>query len=143
MRTSKIYGEIWSDLARSGKLIPTNDIWIASLSIQYDIPLVTNDKHFANIDRLKCERWWSREILRDCFLFSLTTTYNKGSGLDESQSDASKTLVGSLGIEPRSSVPETDILSIELWTQRGIKQYVLDFLSQVLVGTEEVRCRFL
>ena len=26
-------------------------------------------------------------------------------------------MVGPLGIEPRSSVPETDILSIELWTR--------------------------
>jgi len=35
-----------------GKPIPENDIWIATMARQYDLPLFTTDNHFAEIDHL-------------------------------------------------------------------------------------------
>ena len=55
--TSLEYGKIWADLAGKGKPIPTNDIWIAALSIQHGLKLITNDKHFAHIEGLDHESW--------------------------------------------------------------------------------------
>ena len=50
--TGKIYGDIKSTLKHKRQPIPDNDIWIAALSIQYDLPLLTRDKHFNYIDEL-------------------------------------------------------------------------------------------
>lgn len=54
--TAKIYGEIKAKLKKAGKPIPDNDIWIASLSIQHNSILVTNDTHFKNINLLKTKQ---------------------------------------------------------------------------------------
>ena len=53
--TTKVYAEVYAQLRRQGTPIPTNDIWIASLAIQYSLPLYTRDKHFSNIPNLLCE----------------------------------------------------------------------------------------
>lgn len=53
--TTKFYGRVWADLANSGKMIPQNDIWIAALCIQHQLPLVTQDAHFGNVDGLQVE----------------------------------------------------------------------------------------
>jgi tRNA(fMet)-specific endonuclease VapC len=51
--TSLIYGKIRADLRKKGTPIPENDIWIAAIAIQHNCTLITNDKHFANINLLK------------------------------------------------------------------------------------------
>jgi tRNA(fMet)-specific endonuclease VapC len=51
--TLELYAKIWTDLARRGKPIPTNDIWIAALCVQHDLPLATNDSDFDNISLLQ------------------------------------------------------------------------------------------
>jgi tRNA(fMet)-specific endonuclease VapC len=51
------YGQLKAELAESGRLIPDNDIWIAALAQQYDLPLATRDAHFAAIARLETVRW--------------------------------------------------------------------------------------
>ena len=51
--TSDTYGNIKASLAKKGKPIPENDIWIAAIAIQYNLPLFTFDKHFSEIDGLK------------------------------------------------------------------------------------------
>ena len=51
--TSKYYGKIKSQLRKSGKPIPDKDIWIASLSMQHNYTLITNDAHFTNVSLLK------------------------------------------------------------------------------------------
>ncbi|HEY1646208.1 MAG TPA: type II toxin-antitoxin system VapC family toxin [Candidatus Saccharimonadales bacterium] len=51
--TSEIYGKLYSELRESGKMIPTNDLWIAALVIEYEGVLGSFDKHFKSIDRLK------------------------------------------------------------------------------------------
>jgi len=50
--TTKIYGKIKNELKKKGKPIPENDIWIAATSIQYDLTLMTKDKHFREIKGL-------------------------------------------------------------------------------------------
>jgi tRNA(fMet)-specific endonuclease VapC len=55
--TSKHYGKIAAQLARKGTPIPQNDIWMAALSIQCNLPLATTDRHFQHIDGLNFLLW--------------------------------------------------------------------------------------
>ena len=50
--TMEHYASIYQILRRSGKPIPTNDLWIAALSLQYGLTLFTLDAHFSFIDSL-------------------------------------------------------------------------------------------
>ncbi len=45
-RTAEHYGAIKSNLKEKGTPIPENDIWIAALSFQHKIDLVSRDAHF-------------------------------------------------------------------------------------------------
>jgi tRNA(fMet)-specific endonuclease VapC len=56
-KTSEQYGEVKAELAAIGKLIPDNDIWIAALARQYDLPLVSRDAHFGAVSGLRVLRW--------------------------------------------------------------------------------------
>ena len=51
------YGRIKDGLRRKGKPIPENDVWIAALSVQHDLTLVTRDDHFAEVSGLAREMW--------------------------------------------------------------------------------------
>ena len=51
--TAAYYGAIIANLYKLGKPIPTNDVWIAAIAIQYNLTLLTSDKHFLEIDNLK------------------------------------------------------------------------------------------
>jgi len=51
--TSDIYGKIYYELQKNGLLIPINDVWIAACAIETDSVLVTYDKHFLSIPKLK------------------------------------------------------------------------------------------
>lgn len=51
--TAQYFGETVVSLYKKGKPIPTNDVWIAASAQQYNLPLLTNDKHFNEIDGLK------------------------------------------------------------------------------------------
>jgi tRNA(fMet)-specific endonuclease VapC len=51
------YGEIVALLYKKGKPIPTNDVWIAAIAKQYELTLVTRDKHFNEIDDLRIKKW--------------------------------------------------------------------------------------
>ena len=55
--TSERYGLVKSELAAAGRLIPDNDIWIAALARQFDLPLATRDAHFAVVPGLKTLIW--------------------------------------------------------------------------------------
>ena len=50
--TAEYYAHIITNLRSKGKPIPTNDIWIASVALQYGLALYTLDKHFENIGGL-------------------------------------------------------------------------------------------
>jgi len=51
--TAVIYGELIADLYKLGKPIPTNDVWIAATAIQYNLTLLSSDKHFEKINHLQ------------------------------------------------------------------------------------------
>jgi len=51
--TSELYAQIWSDLSKRGRPIPTNDVWIAAVCLQYQLTLVTNDTHFDHVSLLQ------------------------------------------------------------------------------------------
>jgi tRNA(fMet)-specific endonuclease VapC len=55
--TSETYGQVKAELAETGRLIPDNDIWIAAMARQFDLPLVTRDAHFAAVPRLTTLAW--------------------------------------------------------------------------------------
>ncbi|NGM63135.1 type II toxin-antitoxin system VapC family toxin [Sphingobacterium sp. SGG-5] len=56
-RTSEIFGEVSAQLYKKGKPIPSNDVWISATALQYDFTLVTRDKHFSEVEKLKVEMW--------------------------------------------------------------------------------------
>lgn len=49
-----VYAQVVRRLRSEGRLIGTNDLWIAATSIRYDLPLVTADReHFSRIPGLR------------------------------------------------------------------------------------------
>jgi tRNA(fMet)-specific endonuclease VapC len=56
-RTAEVYSKIKARLKEKGTPIPENDIWIAALAKEHDLPVVTRDKHFSNIPDLETLSW--------------------------------------------------------------------------------------
>jgi len=56
-RTAELYGQIKAKLAQAGTPIPDNDIWIAALAREYDLPLVTRDQHFSLVSGMQTLDW--------------------------------------------------------------------------------------
>ena len=50
--TAEHYSNIFLQLKKSGKPIPTNDIWIAASAMENGMPLATFNKIFTNIQGL-------------------------------------------------------------------------------------------
>ena len=50
--TATVYGKIKDQLRLAGKPIPENDIWIASISVEHHLTLITRDNHFELVDGL-------------------------------------------------------------------------------------------
>lgn len=57
LSTAQRYGEIKNSLRAKGRPIPENDLWIAALSLQYGLTLVTRDDHFSTVDGLPIATW--------------------------------------------------------------------------------------
>lgn len=55
--TARFYGQIKERLRVTGRPIPENDVWIAALAREHDLPLVTLDGHFDHIPDLVIVRW--------------------------------------------------------------------------------------
>ena len=55
--TAYEYGAIRNELRLKGRPIPENDLWIAALARQYDLTLVSRDRHFAEVENLRWEQW--------------------------------------------------------------------------------------
>jgi tRNA(fMet)-specific endonuclease VapC len=51
--TSQVWAQVILDLKKSGKPIPTNDVWIASQCIETGAVLLTGDSHFSHILALR------------------------------------------------------------------------------------------
>jgi predicted nucleic acid-binding protein len=50
--TAEQYSAILQQLKRQGTPVPTNDIWIAAVTLQHGLSLFTRDEHFSNISGL-------------------------------------------------------------------------------------------
>ena len=55
--TAALYGAIHAALARAGTPIPQNDIWIAAMAREHELPLVTRDAHFRQVQGLVILTW--------------------------------------------------------------------------------------
>ncbi|MFQ6056260.1 MAG: type II toxin-antitoxin system VapC family toxin [Methanosarcinales archaeon] len=51
------YSTIRLSLKRTGNPIPENDLWIAAMAIEFDMPLLTRDTHFDYVQGLKVINW--------------------------------------------------------------------------------------
>jgi tRNA(fMet)-specific endonuclease VapC len=56
IESARIYGELLHFLCKVGKMIPTNDIWIAAASIERGASLLTSDKHFERLPQVRLAR---------------------------------------------------------------------------------------
>ena len=50
--TAEFYANTLNSLKENGKPIPTNDIWIASVALQYGLKLFSKDQHFKYVSGL-------------------------------------------------------------------------------------------
>ena len=55
--TTRSYAVIGLELKKKGKLIPSNDLWIAALCRQHSLPLLSRDRHFDLVPGLKRIDW--------------------------------------------------------------------------------------
>ncbi len=55
--TASHYAAICTSLKTSGSPIPSNDIWIAALARQYNLPIVSRDRHFEKVPGTHLLRW--------------------------------------------------------------------------------------
>ena len=51
-QTAHHYAQLHFQLRAKGAAIPTNDLWIASLVVQYDLILCTSDNHFRQLPQV-------------------------------------------------------------------------------------------
>ena len=52
LHTAEIYASTRAALKSQGTPIPENDVWIAALCLQWDLPILTRDSHFQQIENL-------------------------------------------------------------------------------------------
>jgi len=56
-RTALKYAEVSATLERRGEKIPENDLWIAAVALECDMPLATLDAHFDRVPGLTVLNW--------------------------------------------------------------------------------------
>ncbi len=56
VETTLVYANVRSRLKQAGRPIPENDVWIAALCIQHDLPLASSDQHFLHVEGLRLVR---------------------------------------------------------------------------------------
>ncbi len=55
--TARYYAEVREELRRAKTPIPENDLWIAALARQHDLPVITRDAHFDLVPGLRRIGW--------------------------------------------------------------------------------------
>jgi tRNA(fMet)-specific endonuclease VapC len=55
--TSVHYARVRAELKKAGRPIPSNDLWIAALSRQFRLPLMSRDQHFDDVQGVKRIGW--------------------------------------------------------------------------------------
>ncbi len=56
-KTADYYSAIRLQLKCNGKPIPENDLWIAAVTLEHDLPLATADSHFGYVEGLHVYSW--------------------------------------------------------------------------------------
>ncbi|MBI2606444.1 MAG: type II toxin-antitoxin system VapC family toxin [Deltaproteobacteria bacterium] len=51
-QTTHHYARVYSHLKKQGTPIPTHDIWIAAMTLQYDLVLFSRDAHFSQVPQI-------------------------------------------------------------------------------------------
>lgn len=51
--TTQFYAHIFVELERVGQMVPINDIWIAALARQHNLPVIARDNHFLRVQGLR------------------------------------------------------------------------------------------
>jgi tRNA(fMet)-specific endonuclease VapC len=57
--TAESYAKAGVALEAKGEMIPENDIWIAAVALECDMPLATLDAHFRRVEGLTVIQWQS------------------------------------------------------------------------------------
>jgi len=57
IETARHYSAIRQELRAAGTPIPANDVWIAALSRQHAMPLMSRDGHFDSVRGLRRRTW--------------------------------------------------------------------------------------
>jgi len=55
--TAEHYAGIRLELKRAGTPIPSNDLWIAALCREHNLPVLSRDAHFDHVKRLRRQTW--------------------------------------------------------------------------------------
>lgn len=55
--TAHFYARTACELDAKGTPIPENDVWIAAVALEMNMPLATRDAHFDRVDGLKILNW--------------------------------------------------------------------------------------
>jgi predicted nucleic acid-binding protein len=57
LATASVYARLREDLQRRGRPLPENDVWIAALARQHELPVASRDTHFDLVPGLKRIGW--------------------------------------------------------------------------------------
>ena len=57
IETARHYAAIRLELRVAGRPIPANDVWIAALSRQHAMPVMSRDSHFDSVGGLRRRAW--------------------------------------------------------------------------------------
>ena len=55
--TAQHYADLYLALKQAGTPIPINDVWIAALAIENNLPLLSRDTHFDKLPTLRRVEW--------------------------------------------------------------------------------------
>ena len=55
--TARHYADVREELRRARTPIPENDLWIAALARQHELPVITRDAHFDHVTDLRRVGW--------------------------------------------------------------------------------------
>lgn len=50
--TTEFYAQIFAELKKGGRPIPTNDLWLAATALRHGLVLASHDRHFQGITGL-------------------------------------------------------------------------------------------
>lgn len=57
LETAAQYAVVRSELQAAGTPIPANDCWIAAIVRQHGLPILSRDRHFDHVDRIRRIAW--------------------------------------------------------------------------------------